>query len=167
MHCSLLHCAYIHSLVSISVQQASVNVSGCHFFHMEEFNDTPLLLPQQWQQKEMGLFSPEKRRLWEDHDRFQYLKGGYKKEGDRLFSSIFCDRIRGNCFKLKVGRFRLDIRKNFFTIRVVRHWHRLPKRASRCSVPGYIQGQAGQGSEQPTVVVCVSAYCRGVGLGDF
>ncbi|KAK4815809.1 hypothetical protein QYF61_007249 [Mycteria americana] len=56
-----------------------------------------------------------------------YLKGAYKKDGDKLFSRACCNRTRGNGFKLKEGRFRPDIRKKFFTMRVMKHWIRLPR----------------------------------------
>jgi len=51
---------------------------------------------------ELGLFSLEKRRLWEDLiAAVQYIKGAYKKEGGKHFSNACCNRTRGNGFKLK------------------------------------------------------------------
>jgi len=78
--------------------------------------------------RELGLFSLEKRRLWRDLSApFQCLKGAYKKDGEGLLTRTYRDRTRGNGFKVKEGRFRVDIRKKFFTMRVLEHWHRLPR----------------------------------------
>jgi len=88
------------------------------------------LEPLCWEERlgELGLFSLEKSRLQGDlRAAFQYFKGTSKKDGDRPFSRACTDRTRGDGFKLKEGRFRLDIRKKLFTVRVVKPWHRLPR----------------------------------------
>jgi len=61
------------------------------------------------------------------------LKGVYRKEEGNLFRKACCDRTRGNGFTLKEGRFRLDIRKQFFTMRVVKSWNRLPRKVVKAS----------------------------------
>ncbi|KAK4826288.1 LOW QUALITY PROTEIN: hypothetical protein QYF61_007135 [Mycteria americana] len=62
--------------------------------------------------RSLGLFSLEKRRLRGDLVAvYNFLKGG----------------SRGRSADLSLRKFRLDIRKRFFTERVVGHWNRLPR----------------------------------------
>ncbi|KFP30111.1 hypothetical protein N325_01828, partial [Colius striatus] len=80
--------------------------------------------------QELGLFSPEKRRLrGELISIYKYLKDECQEVGASLFSIVDSNRTRGNGMKLEHKKFHLNIRKNYFTVRVREQWHRLPRGA--------------------------------------
>ena len=109
------------------------------------------------QGRELGLFSLEKRRLRGDlRNAYKYLQGGCQEDGARLFPVVPSDRTRGNGHKLKH-------RKNFFPLRVMEHWNRLPRGAVESPSLEIFQTYL-------DAVLCsllwVTLLGQGVGLGD-
>jgi len=76
--------------------------------------------------RELGLFSLKERRLRGDlPNGYKYLQGGCQENG----SVVPSNRTRGNGHKLKHRKFCLNMRKNFFCLRVMEHWNRLTREA--------------------------------------
>jgi len=71
--------------------------------------------------RELGLFSLEKAQ----EDLIKHLTRTVKNAGTESSPVVPIDRTRENRHKLKYRKLHLNIRKNFFTMREGKHWHRL------------------------------------------
>lgn len=58
----------------------------------------------------------------------QYLKGDCKKDGEGLLTKAHSDRQGRMASHLRLSKFRLEIRKIFSTVQVMRHWIRLSRK---------------------------------------
>ncbi|CAJ0959506.1 unnamed protein product [Ranitomeya imitator] len=77
--------------------------------------------------QDLEIFSLQKGRLRGDLIAvYKYLKGCHIVEGSSLFS-FAQGKTRSNGMKLNGRRHRLDIRRNFLTVRMINEWNRLPR----------------------------------------
>lgn len=111
---------------------------------------------QQSEMERTGFAVPRQEKIGENL--LQYIKQAFKKDGERLFVRACNGRREDNGFKMKEGRYRLDIRKKLFkqkksfSLRLVR----LPKEAVDVLSVQLFEGQVGWGSEKPDEVKVVA-----------
>ena len=75
----------------------------------------------------LGLYSLEFRRLRRDLiETYKIMKGLDRVEVERFFQLRKDSRTRGHSLKIRGVQFRSELRRNFFTQRVVNLWNSLP-----------------------------------------
>jgi len=86
-------------------------------------------LPYEERLSDLGLFSLGKRRLRGDLiNVYKYLKeGGRQMDEARIFLVVYGNRTRSNSLKLEHRKFRTNMWKKFFMVKMMEHWNRLPK----------------------------------------
>ena len=91
---------------------------------------------------------------------FQYIKGAYKKDGERLFTKACSNRTRGNIFKQKESRFTLVIRKKFYD-EGDETLEQVAQRICGCPIIGSVRDKVGRDVEQPDLVEDVPCPWKG------
>ena len=122
---------------------------------------TPLLW---WKAERVGAVQPgQEKAPGRPYCGLSVPEETYKKAGKGLFTRTWSDGTRSNGFKLKEGRFRLDIRNKFYEGGEA--LAQVAQRSCGCSLIGSVQDQVGWGFEQAGLVEGVPAHGRGVGPG--
>jgi len=126
-----------HSKTCLVISQTTKLVKGLEGMSSEE------------QLRTLGLPSLEKRRLRGDVIApYSFLRRGRGEGGADLFSLVSSDKAHWNGSKLCHGRFRLDVRKHFFTKRVVKPWNRLAREVADAPSLSVLKGHFGQCTQQ-------------------
>ena len=82
---------------------------------------------------------------------YKCLQGGGQEDGARLFPVVPRDRTRGNGHKLKQRKLQLNMRKNFFLLRVDRALAQASQGGCGVSFSGDIPDPPGRGAVQPAL----------------
>lgn len=69
----------------------------------------------------------QSRAWWRTFLQIPVFKGGYKEVGDSLFIRSHMENMRVNGYKVLLGKFQLETKGKFFTMRITRHWNNLPR----------------------------------------
>ena len=113
----------------------------------------------------VGVVQPgEEKAVGRPYYIFPVYKGDLK-DGERIFTRVCSERTRSNDFKLKEGRFRLDIKEEFFYSEDGETLEQAAQRSGGCPIIRSVQDQVGWGFEQPDLVIDVPPHGREVGLG--